>query len=91
MEVLRAIIKAKLEPYLGFLHSEQFGKPSLVCDLMELYRYLIDDFLIQYSQNLKKERFYNEERRLLPQKKRTKRVSEESLSKRLHEQTKLLL
>jgi len=56
-KVLRAIIKAKLEPYLGFLHSEQFGKPSLVCDLMEMYRYLIDDFLIRYSKNLRKKDF----------------------------------
>jgi CRISPR-associated protein Cas1 len=47
-KVHRALIKAKLEPYLGFLHSVQFGKPSLVCDFQELYRYLIDDFLIQY-------------------------------------------
>ena len=53
----RAIIKAKLEPYLGFLHSEQIGKPSLVCDLMELYRYLIDDFIIQYCKSLKKKDF----------------------------------
>ncbi|KUO41362.1 MAG: hypothetical protein AVW06_04570 [Hadesarchaea archaeon DG-33-1] len=52
-KVYRAVLKAKLEPYLGFLHSEQFGKPSLVCDLMELYRYLADDFLIQYCGKLK--------------------------------------
>ena len=52
-KVHRALIKAKLEPYLGFLHSVQHGKPSLVCDLQELYRYLIDDFIIQYSQKLK--------------------------------------
>jgi CRISPR-associated protein Cas1 len=56
-KVHRAIIGAKLEPYLGFLHSEQFGKPSLVCDLMEPYRYLIDDFIIQYCVNLKKKDF----------------------------------
>lgn len=56
-KVYRAIIKAKLEPYLGYLHSEQFGKPSLVCDLMELYRYLIDDFIIQYCKNLRKKDF----------------------------------
>jgi CRISPR-associated protein Cas1 len=36
--VHRAILGAKMEPYLGFVHSEQHGKPSLVCDLMELYR-----------------------------------------------------
>ena len=50
-------MKAKLEPYLGFLHSEQFGKPSLVCDFMELYRCLVDDFLIQYCQGLGKKDF----------------------------------
>jgi len=51
-KVHRALINAKLEPYLGFLHSEQFGKPSLVCDFQELYRYLMDDFVIDYCQNL---------------------------------------
>ena len=29
-------------------------KPSLVCDFEELYRYLIDDFVIQYCQRLRK-------------------------------------
>jgi len=53
-EVHRALIKAKLEPYLGFLHSTQYWKPSLVCDFQELYRHLIDDFLIQYCQDLRK-------------------------------------
>jgi CRISPR/Cas system-associated endonuclease Cas1 len=28
------------------------GKLSLVCDFQELYRYLIDDFLIQYCQRI---------------------------------------
>jgi CRISPR-associated protein Cas1 len=55
--VHRAILGAKLEPFLGFVHSEQHGKPSLVCDLMELYRYLIDDFVIQFSQGLKPKDF----------------------------------
>jgi len=45
--------RAKLEPFLGFLHSVQYGKPSLVCDLEELYRYLIDDFMFDYVQGLK--------------------------------------
>jgi len=52
-----ALINAKLEPYLGFLHSEQFGKPSLVCDFQELYRYFIDDFIIQYCNGLVKRNF----------------------------------
>ena len=56
-KVHRALIKAKLEPYLGFLHSVQYGKPSLVCDFMELYRYLIDDFLIEYCRSLRAKDF----------------------------------
>ena len=52
-----ALIKAKLEPYLGFLHGIQFGKPSLVCDFIELYRYLIDDFLVDYARKLKPSHF----------------------------------
>ena len=56
-KVHRAILEAKLEPYLGFLHSESFGKPSLVCDLMELYRCLVDGFLIQFSKGLVKKDF----------------------------------
>ena len=51
--VHRALLGAKLEPFLGFVHSEQHGKPSLVCDLMELYRYLVDDFVIGFCQGLK--------------------------------------
>jgi CRISPR-associated protein Cas1 len=56
-KVHRALINAKLEPYLGFLHSVQFGKPSLVCDFQEMYRYLIDDFVIQFCKNIKEKDF----------------------------------
>jgi CRISPR-associated protein Cas1 len=52
-----ALIRAKVEPYLGYLHSLQFGKPSLVCDFEELYRYLIDDFVIQYALSLREKDF----------------------------------
>lgn len=53
----RALIKAHLETHLGFLHSLHQEKPSLVCDFQELYRYLIDEFLIQYCQKLKPKDF----------------------------------
>ena len=52
-----ALIKAKLEPYLGFLHGIQFGLPSLVCDFEDLYRYLIDDFLVGFCQTVKAKDF----------------------------------
>jgi CRISPR-associated protein Cas1 len=51
-KVTIAINKSKLEPFLGYLHSLQYSKPSLVCDLMELYRYMIDDYVIQYCMTL---------------------------------------
>jgi CRISPR-associated protein Cas1 len=34
--VHKALLEAKLEPYLGFLHSVQVGKPGPVCDLRTL-------------------------------------------------------
>ena len=55
--VHKALLKAKLDPYLGFLHSVQFEKPSLVCDFQELYRYLIDDYLIERCHTLLKKDF----------------------------------
>ena len=56
-KVHKAIINAKLEPYLGYLHSMQFGKPSLICDFQELYRFIIDDYLIKYCQKIRKKDF----------------------------------
>ena len=52
-----ALLKAKLEPYLGFLHALQSGMPSLVCDFEELYRYLIDDFVIGYCRSISQKDF----------------------------------
>ena len=56
-KIHRALINTKLESHLGFLNSTQYGKPSLVCDFQELYRHLVDDFLIQYSKNLNSKDF----------------------------------
>jgi CRISPR-associated endonuclease Cas1 len=58
--VHKALLKARLEPYLGFLHSIQHGKPSLVCDFQELYRYLIDDYRVREQQKFDRRRQWNE-------------------------------
>jgi CRISP-associated protein Cas1 len=55
--VHKAIVKAKLEPFLGFLHALKDSTPSLVCDFMEPYRYLIDDLLIERCQKYRKKDF----------------------------------
>jgi CRISPR-associated protein Cas1 len=52
-----AIIHSKLDPFGGYLHSEQFGKPSLVLDLIEVYRYLADNHLLQFTKDLNKKDF----------------------------------
>jgi len=51
-KILKACIKAKMELYLGFLHSVQYGKPSLVLDLIEPFRPYIIHFLMHYSKTL---------------------------------------
>jgi CRISPR/Cas system-associated endonuclease Cas1 len=40
------------------LDNVQFGKPSLVCDFQELYRHLIDDFLIERRMKFHKNDFF---------------------------------
>jgi len=41
------------DPYLGFLHSERYGRPSLALDLMEEFRPLIVDAAVLRCINLK--------------------------------------
>jgi CRISPR-associated protein Cas1 len=53
----RALSKAHLETHLGFVHALKWGRPSLVCDFEEIYRCLIDDFLIGFSKSMKPKDF----------------------------------
>ncbi len=74
-EVYRGVMYAHLDPYLGYLHSIQFAKPSLVCDIQEIFRGLIDEFLIDYGQRLNENSFENKgERMFLKQKESYKMI-----------------
>lgn len=42
-EAERACILAGLDPYLGFFHTDRYGKPSMVLDIMELFRVAVAD------------------------------------------------
>jgi CRISPR-associated protein Cas1 len=79
----RAIIKAKLEPFLGYLHKEAYSKPSLICDLQELYRFLIDDFLIGFAQTLKKKDFVMKWENFSPKRKGKREVLNTAKTKQL--------
>lgn len=57
---MRAILRSRLEPYLGFLHSLRDERAGLVCDFQELYRAFIDSFLIEYTKILTRKDFKKE-------------------------------
>ena len=42
-QVSTAVSIVGLDPYVGFLHSSQFGKPALALDMMEAFRPLVVD------------------------------------------------
>lgn len=42
-EIEKACILAGLDPYLGFLHTDRYGKPSMVLDFIEEFRQPIVD------------------------------------------------
>lgn len=42
-EVERACILAGLDPYLGYYHTDRYGKPCLVLDMIELFRVAVAD------------------------------------------------
>ena len=45
-EVERSCILAGLDPYLGFLHTDRYGKPSMVLDMVEQFRAIIDRSIV---------------------------------------------
>ena len=45
-QVISAICTVGLDPYIGYLHSSQYGKPALALDLMEEFRPLIVDSVV---------------------------------------------
>jgi CRISPR-associated protein Cas1 len=55
----RACILAGLDPYIGFLHTDNYGKTSFVFDLIEIFRIHIDQIVIKlFSKRMvKKEMF----------------------------------
>lgn len=63
-EIYKLVLCAHLDPYLKYLHSIQFFKPSMVCDIQEIFRALIEDFLITYHQNLEPDSFEQKSKRL---------------------------
>jgi CRISPR-associated protein Cas1 len=51
-QVSSAICTVGLDPYIGFLHGIGYGKPALALDLMEEFRPIIVDSVVQKQLNL---------------------------------------
>lgn len=45
--VERACILAGLDPYIGLLHTDNYGKKSFVFDLIELFRIYVDEIIVK--------------------------------------------
>ncbi|HQN74391.1 MAG TPA: CRISPR-associated endonuclease Cas1 [bacterium] len=45
--VERACVIAGLDPYIGFLHTDNYGKKSFVFDIIEIFRTLVDEVVIK--------------------------------------------
>ncbi len=56
-EVYRAVIGAHLDPYFGYIHRVAPYQLSLVYDIQDLFRGVIDEFLIDYAQKLNPSNF----------------------------------
>jgi len=61
-EVLRrrvhiAVVSAHLDPYLGYLHSTRMYHPALVYDMLEPWRTVAEDFILDYHEQLSTDSF----------------------------------
>ena len=56
-EIILAMVPMHLDPYLGFLHSYFRFKQSLVYDLIEPFRVVVEEFVLAYHEKLTQSSF----------------------------------
>jgi CRISPR-associated protein Cas1 len=58
-EIVRELEVIGLDPIIGFYHQFEYGRESLACDLLELFRLEIDRFVLQLftTKEMTKEKF----------------------------------
>lgn len=62
-EILSSVEAIGFDPYLGFLHEVEYGRPSLAVDMVEEFRYLIDGHTLTLinKEILKRENFIEQD------------------------------
>ena len=59
--VEKACIIGGLDPYVGIIHTDHYNKKSLVFDLIEMFRYLVDEVVVyMFSQRKVKKEYFDE-------------------------------
>src|SRR4030066_1472636 len=59
--VEKACIIAGLDPYVGIIHTDHYNKKSLVFDLIEMFRHLVDETVVyMFSQRKVKQEHFSE-------------------------------
>ena len=57
----KACIIAGLDPYVGIIHTDHYNKKSLVFDLIEMFRHLVDETVVyMFSQRKVKKEYFDE-------------------------------
>lgn len=57
--VEKACIIAGLDPYIGFLHTDSYNKKSLVFDIIECFRFYVDEVVVfLFSKRMVKDEFF---------------------------------
>ena len=80
--VEKACIIAGLDPYVGFIYSDNYNKKSLVFDLIEIFRILVDRTVVYlFSQRMVKKDYFDKVRGGLSLNKEGKAVLIEVLNK----------
>ena len=56
-QVWKNVLRFGLDPFMGYLHVERSGRMSLVYDLVEPFRPMVDRFIISFLRGLDKNSF----------------------------------
>ena len=84
--VERACLLAGLDPYIGFVHTDHYNKPSLVFDVIENYRIWADETVVQlFSRHKIKKTLFDQLKNGLTLNKEGKAILLEALTEHLDE------
>ena len=84
--VERACVIAGLDPYIGFLHTDNYGKKSFVFDIIEIFRSMVDEVVIKlFSKRMVKNEMCRKMKNGLALEKAGKKLLIEELNKEMEE------